>query len=350
MDDSIHVQLQQSGEDYIPEWKAASFGVMPGEKKYGYRELGLEQEHILGIGFFRYLYNVTHVQKLSLLILSDGRHRAGKSLCWVTTGCILDDTFERDMEKRVCYDAESFLDIVQEINEKKIPFPFIMVDEAGSSLNASDWYEKMQKAIIKAITIIGFLHPTIVFITTNRALMLGGVKKQAHLYVHIRPDSARRFSKMLPYHVVWNPLKMDEKPRYRKIRISMYGRRISLDVLKLPLPPKHIFERYTKLEMDRKPKLLANIREDVTKSKIKKEKEFFNRKTALDQILELPEVFGARKVKNTWRYDDILIKTRYKIPTREAMALKRMAEQVKNEKVSKESFFMDIEDIQKGDE
>ena len=328
--------------DYIPEWESPSFGLNPGEARYSYRDLGLEQEHILALGFFRYLYNVTHVQKLSLLVLTDGRHRSGKSLFWVTAGCILDKSFEKNMESRVCYDAEKFLDLVQEINDKKIPFPVILVDEAGNTLNAADWYEKMQKAIVKALTVIGYLHPTIIFITTNRALLLAGVRKQAHLYVHVKPDKSRKFSRVLPYHIMWNPLKMEDKPRYKKIRISMYGRRIALDCIKVPMPPKHIADRYATLEAEMKPKILAELIDDVTKSKINKVKAFFDMRKALDQVLLSPQAFGMKSRKNKKSMDETIIRMRFKIPNREALALKNMTEQVLNEGADKKVFFDEI--------
>jgi len=338
------MQISDWGDfcDYIPEWENTSFGLNPGEARYSYRELGLEQENILALGFFRYLYNVTHVQKLSLLVLTDGRHRSGKSLFWVTAGCILDKSFEKNMESRVCYDAEKFLNLVQEINNKKIPFPVILVDEAGNTLNAADWYEKMQKAIVKALTVIGYLHPTIIFITTNRALLLAGVRKQAHLYVHVKPDKSRKFSRVLPYHIMWNPLKMEDKPRYKKLRISMYGRRIALDCVKVPMPPKHIADRYSKLEADMKPKILAELIDDVTKSKIKKVKDFFDMQKALDQILLSPQAFGMKSIKNTKRMDETIIRMRFKIPNREALALKKMTEQVLNDGIDKKVFFDEI--------
>jgi hypothetical protein len=346
----MELQQQEWNEvyDYIPKWKNPSYGVNPGEARYSYRELDLEQENILALGFFRYLYNVTHVQKLSLLILTDGRHRSGKSMFWVTAGCILDKNFEKNMEKRVCYDADQFLDLVQEINDNKIPFPVILVDEAGNTLNAADWYEKMQKAIVKALTVIGYLHPTIIFITTNRALLLAGVRKQAHLYVHLKPDKSRKFSRVMPYHIVWNPLKMEDKPRYKKLRISMYGRRIALDCVKVPMPPKSIADRYATLENKMKPKILAELIDDVTKSKIKKTKAFFDMQSALDQVLKHPQVFGMKNIKNTKRMDETIIRMRFKCPNREALALKKMAEQVMNDEVKKEVFFREIPESENG--
>jgi len=338
------VEISDWGDfcEYIPKWENPSFGLNPGEARYSYRELGLEQEHIMALGFFRYLYNVTHTQKLSLLVLTDGRHRSGKSLFWVTAGCILDKSFEKNMEERVCYDAEKFLNLVQKINDKKIPFPVILVDEAGNTLNAADWYEKMQKSIVKALTVIGYLHPTIIFITTNRALLLAGVRKQAHLYVHVKPDKSRKFSRVLPYHIKWNPLKMEDKPRYKKLRISMYGRRIALDCVKVPMPPKHIADRYAALEADMKPKILAELIDDVTKSKIKKVKDFFDMQNALDQILLSPKAFGLKTIKNTKRMDETIIRMRFKCPNREALALKKMTEQVLNDGIDKKVFFDEI--------
>ena len=68
----------------------------------------------------------------------------------------------------------------------------------------------------------------------------------------------------------------------------------------------------------------------------------------LDQVLKHPEVFGMKKIKNTKRMDETIIRMRFKCPNREALALKKMAEQVFNEGADKEVFFREIPENEDG--
>jgi len=65
--------------------------------------------------------------------------------------------------------------------------------------------------------------------------------------------------------------------------------------------------------------------------------------------LKHPQVFGMKNIKNTKRMDETIIRMRFKCPNREALALKKMAEQVMNEGVEKEVFFREIPESENGE-
>jgi hypothetical protein len=79
---------------------------------------GLPRENVLALAWMRNLYQTTHQIGLSLLILSDGRHRTGKSLFWSFIGCVLDKTFYEEMPRRVVSSAEELYDLIEELDKR----------------------------------------------------------------------------------------------------------------------------------------------------------------------------------------------------------------------------------------
>lgn len=84
---------------------------------------------------------------------------------------LLDETFEENMEKRIVYDAKSFMDACKEIEEKKIHGAAIIWDEAGVGLSSRDWYDISNKSINYAIQVLGYLHPYIFFVTQDASFL-----------------------------------------------------------------------------------------------------------------------------------------------------------------------------------
>jgi hypothetical protein len=262
-------------------------------------------------------------------------HNTGKSRFWVTVGCIMDNVFEEDMEHRIITDAESLMNVIKEIDSKKQHHPFLMIDEAGAALASGDWYERMQKAIIKTLTIIGYLHPTIVFITTNEDLILSGVRKQTHMHIEMR-RSRNKYAYAKFYNIRINPV---TRKRYKKKPIvRFYGEKVYLDKIIVPLPPKHIDDRYAAIEATRKPRLLQEIYDDVIKAEMKDLKELFDPDKAVDTVVKRYQMFQTRKQKEKAEVgDDVIldegfIKLHLKIKHREAKLVKEMAETVLNGK------------------
>lgn len=301
----------------------------------GYHIHGLTRKHMMAVAMLKHLYDVTHEVGLSLLVTVDGRHRTGKSLMFAMIGCIMDNKFEEDMEHRIITDAESLMNVIKEIDSKKQHHPFLMIDEAGAALASGDWYERMQKAIIKTLTIVGYLHPTIVFITTNEDLILSGVRKQTHMHVEMR-RSRNKYAYAKFYNIRINPV---TRKRYKKKPIvRFYGEKVFLDKIIVPLPPKHIRDRYAAIEATRKPRLLQEIYDDVIKAEMKDLKELFDPDKAVDTVVKRYQMFQTRKQKEKAEVgDDVIldegfIKLHLKIKHREAKLVKEMAETVLNGK------------------
>lgn len=293
-----------------------------------YYEAGLTRSHMMGLIFLRHLYSITHQRGMSLMITVDGRHRSGKSRMWVTIAALLDRGFLKDMEKRIVTDAEALLKLVNEIDQKKIRNPVIVVDEAGNALHSGDWYEKMQKAIIKTLTVIGYLHPTVIFITTNQDLILSGVRKQAHMYVRVDRYS-NSYCLASIYHLKLNPL--NRKQYHKKPRMKIDGERCILDHLKFPLPPKWLDERYEILENALKPRLLKEIHDDVMKADVKELKKMFDHEKAADLVVRNYRNFqNQRQRKKDDRgevnVDPNYIRAKLKCTISDATLVKDMAE------------------------
>lgn len=300
-----------------------------------YYKSGLSKRNILGMIFIKHLYDITHKDGMSLLMTVDGRHRSGKSRMWVTIGALLDRGFLKDMEKRIVTNAEVLLNLVNELDVKKIHHPVIIVDEAGNALNSGDWYEKMQKAIIKTLTVIGYLHPTIIFITTNSDLILSGVRKQAHMYVRVdRFDNKHCCATV--YHLKVNPI--NRKQYYKRPRIRLDRDRYILARLFFPLPPEWLDERYRLFEEAMKPRLLREIHDDVMKADVKELKQMFDHEKAADMVAKNYTSFQNERQRKLAGRGDIKIDSNYikaklKCSKSDADLVKDMAERrIRDEK------------------
>lgn len=307
------------------------FGMSSYDFRYGdafYVQAGLNKRNILAMIFFKHLYDITHEAGMSLLITVEGRHRSGKSRAWVMIASLLDKTFVKDMEKRIVTNAESLLMLVNELDIKKMRHPVIIVDEAGNALNSGDWYEKMQKAIIKTLTVIGYLNPTIIFITTNSDLILSGVRKQAHM--HVRVDRFNNKQCVLSiYNIKLNPI--NRKPYYKRPRIKLDRDKYVLSELLLPLPPEWLDERYRLFEEAMKPRLLREIHDDVMKADVKELKQMFDHEKAADIVAKnFPNFQNERQRKLAARgdikVDSNYIKAKLKCSKSDADLVKDMAE------------------------
>ncbi len=293
-------------------------------------QLNLNSRDLNGIAFLRGLRNVVVKKKLSLFITIEGRHRSGKSRMAIGIACLFSNRFEREMEQFVVTDSESMLNLVERIDREKIRNPIIVVDEAGNSLNSADWFEKMQRAIIKTMTVIGYLLPTIIFIAPTKDLILSGIRKMSH--VHIRMYRFNNdYSMAIPYQVKYSSLK--GKTYYPRFKLRVFGRPIRFLGLRVTKLPPHIDEKYSKIELSRKPLMLKDIREEAVKAQIKSVRQVFDPEQFVNLINKEPKKFAADRYRpDNPKFDANLISAIMKISYRNAEVVKRLAERQVMEK------------------
>jgi len=307
---------------HFPKWDLEYYVHSPYTPGGDLEEHGFGPRVMVALAFIKSLYDETHKKGLSLLITVDGRHRSGKSRLWATIGCILSPVFKAKMKERIVSSADELHRVIRDIQENREQCPFIMVDEAGASLNAGDWFEKMQKAIIKALTVIGYLHPTIVFISTNKDLILSGVRKQAHLYVKC-VRSGESHATMIPYYLNHNPI--SGKTFYKKPKIRLYGETVTLNAIQYTKPPEEVEEVYKGIELEMKPRLLQSIYEDVTNAAIKKAKEVPDFNKMAELTIQHKEFFTKKGKEDEVKLDEDLIRAKFKLSVKDSKTVKKLA-------------------------
>lgn len=304
------------------------------------KKLGFSRGELTGLLWLRGMRNSVVDLGLSLFITVDGRHRSGKSRFFATMGVLFSNAFEKNMDKYIISDADGLLNIVEHIDANKIENPIIIVDEAGSALNSADWYERIQKAIIKTLTIVGYLHPTIIFIAPIKDLVLSGIRKMSHIHIKITRNS-NKYTTIIPYEVHYNSLK--GKPYYKKIKVTLFGQPIKVNCVRATLPPKSIDDAYSAIEAKRKPVMLKDIRSDAMKAEIKQKREVIDFDEISDFVVKNFEFFKADRSKpDLRRVDTNMIRAKFRIPTRDADTIKRFAEKKLNGGV------LDVQESQDG--
>lgn len=287
-------------------------------------DLGYSKPELVALLWMRALRNVVVKKGLSLFITVDGRHRSGKSRFIAALGSLFSDDFRGSLGKYIVADADAMLRLVEEIDTKKIIDPFIVVDEAGSALNSADWYERIQKAIIKTMTIIGYLHPTIVFLAPIKDLVLSGIRKMSHVHMKVA-RSTNTYACVIPYEVNYNSFK--GKAYFSKFKLHLFGQPIKLNSLRVSLPPKDLDEAYSQIELARKPVMLRDIRNDAVKAEIKQKREIIDYEEISDMIVKNPVLFSAESSKpDNPKFDANLIRAKFRSTVRDAQTIQRLAE------------------------
>ena len=126
--------LDRAGLEYLDVVKRydkwdPSF-IMPTPMLEQEKQITVDLNSRIGLGYLRSLWREIHINKKSILASFDGRHRSGKSLTATTWGALLDPTFYPNMENRIVHDAESFLEVYRsEIAKKGIKGAVVIIDE-----------------------------------------------------------------------------------------------------------------------------------------------------------------------------------------------------------------------------
>ena len=232
-------------------------------------KMGYNRKTMLAISVIQELRDTVVERGLSLFVLVDGRHRAGKSRLVYLLACIISRDFEKNPEHFMVKDAEELLTLIAEIDAKKIKNPVIIVDEAGSALNRADWQEKVQNAVIKTLNVVGYLHPTIFFCAPLRNFILKGIRDMAHVYIKVSRNS-KKYASAQVYRMSYNSLY--NKQYSSKFRINFFGQPIKVNSINVSLPPKNLDARYSEIEMARKPKTLQDIHTEAHQMQVEKKR------------------------------------------------------------------------------
>lgn len=276
-------------------------------EKYGFSE-----EELLALLWIRQLRHRVKVTGLSLFLTIEGAHRSGKSRFAVTLGCLFSKDFLADMGRYIVSNSDQLLDLIEYIEKNHIIDPVILVDEAGASLNSGDWFESMQKAVIKTFTIIGWLHPTIIFVAPIKDMILAGVRKMSHWLIKVNRKS-NDYTTIIPYEITYNSMK--GVPYYKKPKIKLFGIPRKINSIRITLPPKEIDDQYNEIEKARKPIMISDIRSDAGGGKVKVTKPMPDFKIIADLatfVAVTPELFSTgQKRDGEWKIDHDIIESKF---------------------------------------
>ncbi len=296
----------------------------------------LEPENMgveVGLKYLQAIYSTVHRHDFSFISLTVGRHRTGKSLWELTKNWLLDVTFRKDLENRVCYSPQGFMEALDHIQRERIKGGCIMWDEAGYGLPSRDWYDISNKSINYALQVFGYLNPIIGFVTPDISFIDSQAKKLLQtLYVASRPSSDYAYIK--PYNVLFD--RRYGKTYYPHPRLIIKKRHFQLKRIMVPKPPDKLIKRYIKHSIPWKDTVVEQMKARTKKLDI----------DGLSYAMATPEKL-AEALKTNWenfqttrsrldlpQLDIDLICTEFKVPTRMGKKIKRDVEKELLEEVN----------------
>ena len=169
----------------VPKWERE--GLMFNKNDFDlFPNLVINSQELNALAFLKRRREQVHITGLTLLAHFDGRHRSGKSVSAALIAAIWDKTFLKNFERRVVHNAEDFLEEMRRIEKEGIMGAVILVDEAGQSMGASDWYQQFADAIQKSIQVFGYLHIIILFVSPVKDFLLSGLRKMTNMYIRVK--------------------------------------------------------------------------------------------------------------------------------------------------------------------
>ena len=207
-------------------------------------------------------HSVTDINQ-SYFAVIEGHHRAGKSLFAVGMAMLLDPTFYDDFQNRLVYTPVQFMKAIDKMRERDEHSRVILWDEAGVGLNNLDWYEAVSKSIVKAIQVMGWLNPIILFVTQRRRLLNSSAKSFVKNLWILRRNNAQ-FTLVKPYLYKYDELFERDITQSPIINIDL--RQYVLKSFKFYRIPKKIEKKYLEISTMWKEEIITSMKNMVTSS------------------------------------------------------------------------------------
>lgn len=325
--------LEMQPNNEIPKWEREGFmftqsDILP--------DLNMSSEELNGVALLKRRREMVHTYGFTMLAHLDGRQRSGKSISAILLAILWDKSFLANFDRRIVHTADDFLEEIRRIEAENIKGAVIVVDEAGYSMSASDWYQRFADAIQKSIEVFGYLHIVVLFVSPVKDFLLSGLRKMTNIYIRVKRFNNNE-TNLIMYDIDYGLRKNRMDYFYKKPRLSVFGQKITMRKLKIRNPPKWLLDKYRALEQRRKPKIMEELRIKG----IHQQQEAAKIGTFEDKVkfvIENYEIFKAdRATPLEPRLDADLIKSSsLEIKTfREAQAVKKRAERMMKEIVEK---------------
>lgn len=234
--------------------------------------------------------------KKSWLASFEGGHREGKSFAATLFGCILDKTFEADMDNRIVHGHQMFIAKIKEFDEKKIYGGVVIADEAGvvGNFSSAEWQTQWMAAINSIFQMFGYLHPIILFIAPDKSFIDSKIRRMFHTLHRVsRPNN--EYSIIKPHQLRWNQMKHKWMEISPVIKIG--NTRYKMKHLILKHYPKDIGARYQAIEQFRKPLMLENLDQRVRASHIHEAKKTYDNKALAEQVFKDYKEYQSKRSK-----------------------------------------------------
>lgn len=239
-------------------WQANAF--LMDKEEIAYSTIKPFQE-LLAIAYLRSIRARVHTIGLSYFASYSGGHRSGKSLFAALTADLWDRSFWPRFEQRIVQSPQEFVKAMEVIIQDEIKGAAIVIDEAGATMAASDWYERWLKLIQKSMQICGLLKPMILFVAPNRDFIVSGMRKLIVGEYYMERGSPE-YTFCTPYQVKYSTIKHDYY--YRKPIVRINNMTVQLKRIKIFKPPQFFIDRYINITEPRKMDMMAKFGEEVT--------------------------------------------------------------------------------------
>lgn len=256
----------------VPEWKRSAYAFDFKGKQIP--KLGIKTEILAAIAWYKQLYRRVKQLGKTLIIQVDGEHRSWKSIKTCEMGVILDPSFEKyhrnsnpeNLNPRIVHSKRELMDMIEDIVKNNHYGAFIMVDEAGATVNKREYYDDIAQAINQSIQVLGKWHIIIAFVAPIKGEVLSSLQRMTNLYIHVERNS-NEYTSFNVYNMKYNSIKKQDYPK--KPIVRLFGSRFKLKKLKLCSAPDWIVQKYQEIEDTKKPIMLKKMREKSLESEIK---------------------------------------------------------------------------------
>ena len=291
-------------------------------------EIKMTQAQMLGILYVKHWRDEVVGLDKSMLMMIQGPHRSAKSTSAVAFACLIDKTFWKYFEKRIVITPQEFMNALEVIEKEDIHGGCIVVDEAGISMANDAWYEKWMQAVEKAAIVFGKYNPIVFFCSLQKDFISSKLRKMSEQF-----GKFKRFDKdqttFRAYTMEWSVFKKDYI--YRKPVINLFGQKITIRTIYITKPPQIIIDRYKRYENEVKPKILAELRDVVTRTaEAPLEPEEMAEKIE-DVCKNYKKFLTSINKDGKVRIDKTLVLLKYRVRDKDASKIAKQATQMLNE-------------------
>lgn len=300
----------------------------------------------LAMLYLRHIYKSIHVNKFNFLGMFTGKHRVGKSLTALSMSCALDKTFADNIEERVVYFADDFMNALEQIKKRRIIGGAIVWDEAGVGIPAREWYDTSNKSISYTLQVFGRYRPIVYFVTQDIHYIDSQARKLFHGFYEMNRIN-NQYAIAKPFDVKYN--KRSSKvyyvyPRYHHINEGAYGNRLVIKRLNILRPYSEVedaYEVHSKLFKDKIVEIMKERSEKASQGDI--DTKYMTMAEIVDTLVKEqgnPLYLSKRSKEDNVIFDKDAIRIEFEVPDSQARHIKRLAE-IKVNKVPEDEQIVD---------